>query len=119
MGTAVLTVSSNITGHDMIAPPAPIELDPPDCLGLEAPAQSAVYAGVGPGDARQHRSFGPLTNAGGTLAITHTLEGTLHLGCQRALAVRNNLAIDVAGCRIDVTDQGVDLLNAVAAKIPH
>jgi PknH-like extracellular domain len=67
----------------------------------------------------QHRTFSPLTNTGGTLAITHTLDGTLHLGCQHSLAVRNNLAIDVAGCRIDVTNQGGDVLNAVAAKIPH
>ena len=73
---------------------------------------------VGQNDQRQHRTFGPLTNTAGTLAITHTLEGTLHLGCQHALAVRNNLAIDVAACRIDATNQGIDVLNAIAGKIP-
>lgn len=67
----------------------------------------------------QHRSFGPLTHSGPTLAIVSTLDGNTHLGCQHALAVRNNLAIDVAACRVDTANQGVDVLNAIAAKIPH
>jgi hypothetical protein len=74
---------------------------------------------VGDHDPRQHRTFGPLSNTGGTLAITSTLDGSLHQGCQHALAVRNNLTIDIAVCRIDETNQGIDVLNAIASKIPH
>lgn len=47
MGTAVLTVDSNSSGHEMIAPPAPIELDVKECLSVEAPAQRVVYANTG------------------------------------------------------------------------
>jgi eukaryotic-like serine/threonine-protein kinase len=74
---------------------------------------------IGDHDPRQHRTFGPLSNTDGTLAIASTLDGSLHEVCQHALVVRNNLAIDVAACRIDATNQGVDVLNAIAAKIPH
>ena len=63
---------------------------------------------VGDHDPRA-RTFGPMSNTGGTLAITSTSDSSLHQGYQHALAVRNNLAIDVAACRIDVTNQGIDV----------
>lgn len=37
--------------------------------------------------------------------------------CQRALGVRNNIAIDVMACRVGVVDQGADILKQIAAKI--
>jgi len=33
--------------------------------------------------------------------------------------VLGNVAIDISACRYDVTNQAVDILNAIAAKIPH
>jgi eukaryotic-like serine/threonine-protein kinase len=74
---------------------------------------------IGAPNPTQHRTFGPLSNTGGILAIASTLDGTLHEVCQHALTVRNNLAIDVAACRIDATNQGIDVLNAIAAKVPR
>jgi len=74
---------------------------------------------IGAPNPSQHRTFGTLSNTDGTLAISSTLDGSLHEVCQHALTVRNNLAIDVAACRIDATNQGVDVLNAIAAKVPH
>jgi hypothetical protein len=36
-----------------------------------------------------------------------------------ALAVRNNVAIDISACRFDIASQAVDILNHIAAKIPQ
>jgi len=55
----------------------------------------------------------------GTLTMTQELKDGRGMECQRALAVRNNVAIDVSACRYDVTNQAADILNAIAAKIPH
>jgi hypothetical protein len=52
------------------------------------------------------------------LSTCQIIEGTGRTAYQRALAVRNNIAADVLACHLDVTNQGVDLLNAIAAKIP-
>ena len=86
-------------------------------------AQWSACAGrsftIGAPNPTQHRTFGQLSTTAGTLAIASTLDGSLHEVCQHALTVRNNLAIDAAVCRIDTTNQGVDLLNAIAAKVPQ
>ena len=37
--------------------------------------------------------------------------------CQRALAMRNNVAIDISACRYDIANQAVDILNGIAAQI--
>ncbi len=37
--------------------------------------------------------------------------------CQRALTVRNNVVIDVDGCRDDPRNVGVDIANQIAAKV--
>lgn len=62
--------------------------------------------------------YGPLTDAEATLSITAVQQGTVGWGCQRALAARNNVVVDVIACRQDVVNQGVDILNAIATKIP-
>ena len=66
-----------------------------------------------------HRwTFSPLTIPDGTLVLTTSREGTSYAGCQRALAARNNVIIDVGACKLGLDKKGVDILNAIAAKIP-
>lgn len=65
--------------------------------------------------APEHWTFGPLNDTGGTLSMKQVPPGAD--GCQRALTARNNVAIDVIACRFDVSNQGVDVLNAIAAKV--
>jgi eukaryotic-like serine/threonine-protein kinase len=55
----------------------------------------------------------------GTLAMTQTMKDGGGMQCQRALAVRNNVAIDISACRYDIADQAVDIVNQIAAKVPH
>jgi hypothetical protein len=62
---------------------------------------------------------GTPTDTDGTLTMTQEMKDGGGMDCQRALAVRNNVAIDISTCRYDVTNQAVDILNAIAAKIPH
>lgn len=38
--------------------------------------------------------------------------------CQRALTIRNNVAVDVLACRSHPTDQGEAVASAIAAKVP-
>ena len=67
---------------------------------------------------------GAVSNANGILIATingsMVKPGTpsLDMGtCQRALTVRNNVAIDVSGCRKDPGDLGVNVLNQIAGKV--
>ncbi len=53
----------------------------------------------------------------GTMTMTQTLKDGGGMQCQRALAVRNNVAIDVSACRYDVTEQAVDIVHGIAARI--
>ena len=53
----------------------------------------------------------------GTLTMTQALKDGGGMECQRALAARNNVAIYISACRYDVTNQAVDILNGIAAKI--
>ena len=64
-------------------------------------------------------TFGPVTNTGGVLSVTQTSVDNAIWGCQRALAARRNVVIDIRACRPDTTNQAVDILDAIAAKIPH
>lgn len=54
----------------------------------------------------------------GTMTMTQTLKDGGGMQCQRALAVRNNVAIDVSACRYDVTEQALDIVHGIAARIP-
>jgi hypothetical protein len=65
---------------------------------------------------------GPVSNANGVLSasvsISLTKDGkTIDKSCQRALTVRNNIAIDVDGCRPIPGDVGVDIANQIAGKV--
>jgi serine/threonine-protein kinase len=54
----------------------------------------------------------------GTMTMTQTLKDGGGMQCQRALGVRNNVAIDVSACRYDVAEQALDIVHGIAAKIP-
>ncbi|MCV7412654.1 hypothetical protein AWC05_18705 [Mycobacterium florentinum] len=65
---------------------------------------------------------GPVSSANGvlstTVSITLTKDGkTIDKSCQRALTARNNIAIDVDGCRPIPGDVGVDIANQIAGKV--
>jgi eukaryotic-like serine/threonine-protein kinase len=64
-------------------------------------------------------TVGKPDDTGGTLRMTQELKDGGGMKCQRALAAHNNVAIDVSACRYDVTNQAVDIVNAIAAKLPH
>jgi eukaryotic-like serine/threonine-protein kinase len=64
-------------------------------------------------------TVGTPADSDGTLTTTQTLKDGGGMKCQRALAVRNNVAIDITACRFDVANQAVDILNGIAAKIPQ
>lgn len=54
----------------------------------------------------------------GTMTMTQTLKDGGGMQCQRALGVRNNVAIDVSACRYDIAEQALDIVHGIAAKIP-
>ncbi|MGC2652343.1 MAG: sensor domain-containing protein [Mycobacterium sp.] len=64
-------------------------------------------------------TFGPVTNTSGVLSMTETSVDNAIWGCQRALAARSNVVIDIRACRPDTTNQAVGILDAIAAKIPR
>ncbi|MGA8547052.1 MAG: sensor domain-containing protein [Mycobacterium sp.] len=64
-------------------------------------------------------TIGTPNDSEGTLRMTQQLNSGGGMKCQRALAAHNNVAIDVSACRYDVTNQAADIVNAIAAKIPH
>jgi hypothetical protein len=64
-------------------------------------------------------TFGPVTNTSGVLSMTQTSVDNAIWGCQRALTARSNVVIDIRACRPDTTNQAVDILAAIAAKIPR
>jgi len=80
--------------------------------------QTIPQAGLG-GSQVAHWTFGKLTNTGGTLSMTHFAEEHRFAVCQRALGARSNVVIDVLACRIQADNQAADILNAIAAKVPH
>ncbi|WIM87106.1 serine/threonine-protein kinase PknH/PknJ [Candidatus Mycobacterium wuenschmannii] len=54
----------------------------------------------------------------GVMTMTQTLKDGVGMQCQRALAVRNNVAVDVSACRFDVAEQALDIVRGIAARIP-
>jgi eukaryotic-like serine/threonine-protein kinase len=53
----------------------------------------------------------------GTMTMTQTRKDGGGMQCQRALGVRNNVAIDVSACRYDIAEQALDIVHGIAAKI--
>jgi serine/threonine-protein kinase len=64
-------------------------------------------------------TFGPLTTPDGSLVMTFTAQVRSSVGVQRVLTAWNNFIIDVAVNGVNVGDRGVDVKNAIAAKIPQ
>jgi hypothetical protein len=63
---------------------------------------------------------GHISNANGVLSTTATQQNTgpHDWACGRALAVRNNVIIDVNTCSADPKDTAVNIANQIAAKVP-
>jgi eukaryotic-like serine/threonine-protein kinase len=78
-----------------------------------------TFALTTPNETPKNFTFGPLTTPDGNLAMTFTALGRSSAGCQRALGVRNNIIIDVAASGFNIGNHGLDMLNAIAAKIPQ
>ena len=77
-----------------------------------------------PGDADSPETawhVAPVSTTNGTLSttVTMTMTGAANLSgaCQRALTVRNNVAIDIATCGNNPGDSAVDMANRIAAKV--
>jgi PknH-like protein len=65
-------------------------------------------------------AVGPISNTNGTLSTTATQQNAKApgWGCGRALAIRNNVVIDVNSCSANPTDSAVNIANQIAAKVP-
>jgi hypothetical protein len=63
---------------------------------------------------------GPISNANGVLSTIATLLEASPPGwaCGRALAVRNNIIVDVNTCSANPGDTAVTIANQIAAKVP-
>ncbi|OBF79906.1 hypothetical protein A5791_10220 [Mycobacterium sp. 852002-51163_SCH5372311] len=72
-----------------------------------------------PGLPPQRTTFGPLNDANGIVSMAQTKDDINGWRCQRAITTRSNVVIDVNACRADLANQGIDVLNAIAAKIPQ
>ncbi|WP_156746579.1 sensor domain-containing protein [Mycobacterium sp. E1715] len=60
---------------------------------------------------------GTATNRDGMLSITNTQEGAGGWQCQRALAARNNIVIDVRNCGENRTDQAITIATRMAERV--
>ena len=82
-------------------------------------AFTLTYANMAP----QAWKFGPLTKTSTAISMPQLLDDPKTTpstgGCQRALAVRNNVVADVWACRLGLSNQAVDLANAILANVPH
>jgi serine/threonine-protein kinase len=63
----------------------------------------------------QVQNVGPVSNTDGTLSATITPANSPG-GCERALTVANNVAIDVSGC-LGPPDAVVNIAHQIAAKV--
>jgi PknH-like extracellular domain len=64
-------------------------------------------------------AVGPISNMAGMLSTTTTLEGGNGWACQRALTVRNNVAVDVLACSLNLpADTAVNIAQKIATKVP-
>lgn len=73
-----------------------------------------------PGAPQQSWRYGPLQQQDdGDLAITTEWTGSQNpMLCQHVLGARNNIVIDAGVCRPAVDNRGLELLTAIAAKVP-
>ncbi|OBK73986.1 hypothetical protein A5651_11810 [Mycobacterium sp. 1274761.0] len=67
-----------------------------------------------------HWTVGPVNNASGMLSSSATQQDAKApgWGCGRALAIRNNVVIDINTCSANPGDSAVNMANQIAAKVP-
>src|SRR5271167_4246071 len=65
-------------------------------------------------------TVGPVSNTNGTLSTTATQQNANAPGwaCGRALAIENNVVIDINTCSANPTDTAINIANQIAAKVP-
>jgi PknH-like extracellular domain len=63
-------------------------------------------------------TVGPVTHTNGILSTTKTQLDVNAWACQRALTVRNNVAIDVIACSTNPSTSAVRIAHQIAAKVP-
>jgi serine/threonine kinase PknH len=73
---------------------------------------------INPGQPDTVWTVGPIAITNGTLSTTDTRVGGNGFACQRALAVSNNVAIDVAVCAVNPAHAAVfNIVDQIAAKV--
>jgi serine/threonine kinase PknH len=73
---------------------------------------------INPGQPDAVWTVGPIAITNGTLSTTDTRVGGNGFACQRALAVSNNVAIDVAVCAVNPAHAAVfNIVDQIAAKV--
>ena len=73
---------------------------------------------INPGQPDKVWTVGPIAITNGTLSTTTTQKGAGGWACQRALAVSNNVAIDVAVCAVNPAHDSVfNIVDQIAAKV--
>jgi PknH-like extracellular domain len=66
-------------------------------------------------------SVGAISNTNNVLSTVTTLQNPPSTGwkaCGRALAVKNNVMVDVNTCSVDPKNSAVDIANQITAKVP-
>jgi hypothetical protein len=76
------------------------------------------YTRTPPGGPPQTWSTQAATNTNGMLSIHRPQEGGNGWNCQRALTVRNNVAVDVMACSSGQGDFAVNIARQIANKVP-
>jgi len=73
---------------------------------------------INPGQPDKVFTVGPIAITNGTLSTTNTQVGAGGFACERALAVSNNVAIDVAVCSVNPAHAAVfNIADQIAAKV--
>jgi PknH-like extracellular domain len=76
------------------------------------------YNDVAPGKPDTIWTVASISNDNGTLSTSQVQEGGDGWSCQRALTVRNNVAIDVVGCSYSFSGTPVnDMVTQIAARV--
>ena len=76
------------------------------------------FSDVAPGQPDTVWTVAGITKDNGTLSTSEVQEGGDGWTCQRALTVRNNVAIDVVTCAFSlVGSSAIDIASQIAAKV--
>lgn len=63
-------------------------------------------------------TFDKVTDVDSTLWMTQHQDDSVGWGCQRALRVSNNVAVDVLACRFGVGDEAVTIAHGIDTRLP-